>query len=164
MHWGSSMCHVTWTANACYTSDLCVSSHDLCDMRAQCTTFWTPPLEVEFQLKLQFPSRVLCSVGHYTELPRFRFQFTTPYFWFPWLFVWVDLQAPGSLFDASVLWIPVCSQPHSSHCFVLLFCSCFQHSGCPTKAIPGVESQLHLENEISPVHDWSHAAKPSPLW
>ena len=56
------MWHVTWTANACYTSDLCVSSHDLCDMRAQCTTFWTPPLEVEFQLKLQFPSRVLCSV------------------------------------------------------------------------------------------------------
>ena len=56
------MWHVTWTANDCYTSDLCVSSHDLCDMRAQCTTFWTPPLEVEFQLKLQFPSRVLCSV------------------------------------------------------------------------------------------------------
>ena len=33
------MWHVTWTANDCYTSDLCVSSHDLCDMRAQCTTF-----------------------------------------------------------------------------------------------------------------------------
>ena len=39
MYWGWSMCHVTWTANDCYTSDLRVSSHDLCDMRAQRTTF-----------------------------------------------------------------------------------------------------------------------------
>ena len=43
---------VTWNSN-CYTSDLCVSSHDMYDMRAQCTMFWTPPLEVDFQVKFQ---------------------------------------------------------------------------------------------------------------
>ena len=36
----------------CYTSDLCVSSHDMYDMRAQCTMFWIPPLEIDFQIKL----------------------------------------------------------------------------------------------------------------
>ena len=60
----------------CYTSDLCVSSHDMYDMRAQCTMFWIPPLGLIFKsnyiksvLDLMLP--LLEHPGHYKGSPRF---------------------------------------------------------------------------------------------